>query len=86
MITMSRAYRSSPISAASAARDAQPEPPAEPLLHLAVDEPVGETVAKREAGWQRSALLPELADLSSDSERPVEQATLETSCPLELRQ
>ena len=56
-----------------AAGDAEPQPAAEPVLDLRVDEPVGEAVLERQPARDRLAALAQLAHAPSDAERPVEQ-------------
>ena len=58
----------------SAARDRSAQPPAEPFLHLRVDEPVGDSVFQGKAARDRFAALPTVAHLLADFEGPVDQA------------
>src|SRR4051812_5182175 len=60
-----------------AAREAGTQASAEPLLHLRVDEPVGEAMLEGEPGRDRTSALAQLADTSADTERPVDQTSLD---------
>src|SRR6185503_93315 len=68
------------------AGDAEPQPAAEPVLDLRIDQPVGYTVPERQSTRNRFAALAQLADLPSDSERPVQQPPPWSVHLLELRQ
>ena len=74
-IRMSIEWKNSAISLASGAPPeiAEPQPAAEPVLDLRVDEPVGEAVLEREPARDRLAALAQLAHPPPDAERPVEQ-------------
>ena len=82
-IRMSSAWKNSPISFASGAPPEMPsaQPAAEPLLHLAVDEPVGEAVLEAQAGGYRESGLPQLAHAAADAQRPVEQPAPRARAP-----
>src|SRR6478736_1114151 len=62
-----------------AARDRRAEPSAEPRLDLRVDEPVRDSVPQRQPGGNRLLTLPQLADLTADVDRPVDQTPPDAS-------
>ena len=69
----------------SAARDRDSQPIAEPLLHLRVDEPVGEPALQLEARRHRQAALAQRAHLRADAQRPVDDPPLGARLLVELR-
>ena len=84
---MSIAWKNSAISCESGAPPeiGEPQPAAEPILHLRVDEPVGEPVLGREAARHRLAARRRSAlTRRADAERPVDQLPLRAGLGVEL--
>jgi hypothetical protein len=67
-----------------AAGDPDPQPPAEPFLHLRVHESVGERWRKREPPRELVPALAQLARLPADAQRPVDQRSLDALLLREL--
>src|SRR5207248_4321902 len=68
-----------------AARDRDPEPPAEPLADLRVDQPVGEAVLERERGRDGLSSLTTRADLPADGQGPEHDPPLRAGLRVEAR-